>query len=120
MMLSLHQTLYGLPIVYYIPGWVVMALCLLSCGWILRRAVLCDVYTISRWKALDASLLVWLIILVAVVLSPILLYLAFGFNEFKDSPQGRSLRASLQWTARLSLLLLSLDALLLWWLASHH
>ena len=56
-------------------------------GWILHRAVEQAVYKITGIRALDSYLLSWLFGLF-VAFSPAVLYLAFGFNEFADTPDG--------------------------------
>ena len=56
-------------------------------GWILHRAVEQAVYKITGIRALDSYLLSWLFGLF-VAFSPAVLYLAFGSNEFADTPDG--------------------------------
>lgn len=68
-------------------------------GWVLCEASLRGVYRVSGIKLLDAFFLAWLIGLAA-SFTPLALYLAFGFHEFKATPPGPALLRRLQWLAR--------------------
>jgi hypothetical protein len=68
-------------------------------GWLLHRAVKQAVYKITGIRALDLYLLSWLFGLFP-AFSPALLYLAFGFKEFADTPDGVRLLQRLHWAAR--------------------
>ena len=70
-----------MPIVPW-SGYVLTAFGILY-GWILSRAALDGVYRITGIRILDAYVLAWLFGLVAGV-TPLFLYLAFGFQEFKE------------------------------------
>jgi hypothetical protein len=68
-------------------------------GWILHRAVEQSVYKVTGIRALDSYLLSWLFGLFA-AFSPAVLYLAFGFDEFADTPDGVNLLQRLHRAAR--------------------
>ena len=68
-------------------------------GWILHRAVGLSVYTATGIRSLDYYFLVWFFGLMA-AFTPAVLYVAFGFDEFADTPDGRSLLHRLRSTAR--------------------
>ena len=72
-------------------------------GWILHRAVEQAIYKITGVTALDSYLLSWLFGLFA-AFSPAMLYLAFGFNEFADTPEGVKLLQQLHWAGRFQVL----------------
>jgi hypothetical protein len=71
----------------------------LAYGWILHRAVNQSVYKPTGIRALDSYFLVWFFGLMA-AFTPVVLYIAFGFDEFSDTPDGRSLLHRLRSTAR--------------------
>ncbi len=74
-------------------------------GWILHSAVEQSVYKITGIRALDSYSLTWLFGLFA-AFSPALLYLAFGFDEFADTPAGVALLQRLHWVGRAQVLCL--------------
>ena len=69
-------------------------------AWILHTAVKRSVYRITGLRFLDSYVLSWLFGLAAAI-SPILLYLAFGFKEFADTADGRKLQHQLRRAAQL-------------------
>jgi hypothetical protein len=69
-------------------------------GAILHAAVEQNVYSVTRFRALDSYALSWLLGLAAAI-TPMLFYLAFGFSEFADTPNGAKLQERLRLAARL-------------------
>jgi hypothetical protein len=68
-------------------------------GWILSRAALDGIYRITGIRLLDAYILSWILGLAAGY-TPVCLYLAFGFHEFKE-PFGLDRRTQqLHWAGR--------------------
>jgi hypothetical protein len=76
-------------------------------GWILHSAVDRSVYKISGIRGLDSYLLSWLLGFAGAI-PPITLYVALGFNEFANTPEGANLQQRLHWAGRLQLGLLAL------------
>lgn len=68
-------------------------------GWLLHRAALTGVYRITGARLLDAYLLAWLLGFLGGV-TPVCLYLAFGFKEFTKTPDGERQLERLHWAAR--------------------
>jgi hypothetical protein len=73
-------------------------------GWILHRAVEQSVYKVTGIRALDTYLLSWVFGLLTAFVAPMTLYVAFGFNEFADTPEGVKLLQRLHWAARFEVL----------------
>jgi hypothetical protein len=68
-------------------------------GWVLSDASRRGVYRATGVRWLDAVVLAWLFGLAA-AFTPLALYLAFGFHEFKTTPPGPALQQRLRWLAR--------------------
>ena len=73
-------------------------------GWILHKAVDQVVYKITEVRALDSYLLSWVFGLLTAFVAPMTLYIAFGFNEFADTPEGVKLLQQLHWAGRFQVL----------------
>jgi hypothetical protein len=78
-------------------------------GWILHSAVKRSVYKLTGIHFLDSYVLSWLVGVIS-ALPPLMLYVALGFNEFANTPDGKKLKQRLHWAGRLQLLYLVLYA----------
>jgi hypothetical protein len=81
-----------------ITAWVLVAFGL-GYGWVLCEASRRGVYRVSGVRWVDAFVLSWVFGLAAAV-TPLVLYLAFGFHEFSPTPPGPALLHRLRWLAR--------------------
>lgn len=78
-------------------------------GWILHSAVKRSVYKLTGIHFLDLYFLAWLLGFVS-AFTPLMLYVALGFNEFANTPDGENLKQRLHWAGRLQLLYLVIYA----------
>ncbi|MGO9867715.1 MAG: hypothetical protein ACLPJY_08565 [Rhodomicrobium sp.] len=83
----------------------------LGLGWVLHVAVERFAYKISGMRRLDSYVLSFLFGLLG-AFTPMLLYLAFGFDEFSSTPEGTHLKHRLRFVARLGVSYLILFAAL--------
>ena len=76
-------------------------------GWILHSAVDRSVFKISSIRVLVSYFLSWLLGLVT-AFTPMLSYVALGFDEFVDTPDSTKTEHRLHWAGRLQLVYLVL------------
>jgi hypothetical protein len=76
-------------------------------GWILHSAVDRSVFKISGIRVFDSYFLSWLLGLVS-AFTPMMFFVALGFHEFADTPDGTKLEHRLHWAGRLQLVYLVL------------
>lgn len=81
-------------------------------GWLLHRAALVRVYRITGVRFLDAYVLAWLLGVLCGY-TPAFLYLAFGFNEFADTPEGKLHLQRVHWAGRAETIFLVLYGLVI-------
>src|SRR5581483_7229154 len=79
-------------------------------GYLLHRAAVIRVYRLTSIRILDAYLLVWIIGFLCGY-TPLFLYLAFGFKEFANTPEGTLLTTRLHWAGRAEAIFFVLYAL---------
>ena len=84
----------------------------LTYGWIMHRAVDLSAYKATGIRVLDSYFLVWFFGLMA-AFTPVVLYVAFGFDEFANTPDGRTLLHRLRSTARAEVVCMAIYAVVI-------